>query len=263
MIKSLYDFQVVYPLDMLDTIESQSKDQRVTGVILDTRKINLDEYPDLKVISRVGVGLDNIDLKECKQRGIQVYNTPCEELYYAVAEFIVRQMLNLFITPRKCLSGMTVGIIGYGNIGTKLDDLLYGFGTRILWYDNDPILSPSGNNLYALLERADIVCVCISGNDCVLGKNEINILPFGTYVVNVARKGCVDTKILARALAMGGIGGYASDVDGGWTDSPWNMYGASLLRNVLLTPHIASSTREARQKMEEMAIDNLIRGLQE
>src|SRR4030066_794938 len=106
-------------------------------MILDTRLINLDDYPGLEIISRVGVGVDNIDLDECKRRGISVYITSCSELTNAVADFTVMQMLNLLnnSNPRECLQQKRVLIIGYGRIGQAVHSRLVSFNVGVVARD--------------------------------------------------------------------------------------------------------------------------------
>lgn len=253
--------------------------EAVKSVILDTRPFDVAQYPNLKVISRVGVGVDNIDLEECKKRNIKVYTTPCYELYQAVADFTIKQLLSLMSINklRDDLdgSGKNVVIIGAGNIGKEVGLLLEHFGCVVYYFDknmNSTDNTYSMNDLYEFLPQADIVSVHISGTDCVLGKKEIDVLKDGCYVLNMARQGCVDFEYIFKSI-VGGINiKYASDVDSyrgfsleavEFSCNFSSLVNYRVKQSILITPHIASKTVAARKAMENMALDNLVRGLSE
>ena len=233
------------------------KDEDTKGIILDTRKINLDEYLNLKVISRVGVGLDNIDLEECNKRRIKVYNTPCDELTNSVVEFTVMQILNFLRKNNDVLFNKTVGIIGKGRIGGRVFDIFYDAKmVRHLYYHDIKDIDKFSLNHCSketILQYSDIICVHISGNEEVIGEKEIKDMKREPIIVNMSRGGCVNLEAVYMALDEYKISGYITDVD----------IDAITVNGVLATPHIASDTIPARTAMEKMAVENLIKGLKE
>jgi len=229
----------------------------VEGVILDTRPFDIGQWPGLKVISRVGVGLDNIDLEACKERDIEVFNTPCVALTVAVAEFTLMLILRLLkgSLPARNLKRMSVGIIGYGRIGcyfrTLIGDVLH---CGVMVYDDD--LNITSHAKGDLLENCDIVTIHVSGDECVIGEEELELMKDGSYLINTARRGCIDEKAVAQALLNGKLAGFASDVN-------YKMLLRSHHQNVILTSHVAGATLEAREEMEEIAVENLLKGFKD
>jgi len=259
MIRILENLRIVKEEEIYDALLDVGLSSKTygtdKGVILDTRPFDVAEWSELKVISRVGVGLDNIDLEECKKRGVKVYTTPCRELTDAVVEFTIKLILDLMRSNAKGrnLSSMTVGVIGCGRIGERLAFSLIVFGCEVFMYD---VKNCFDRDLERLFERSDIVSIHVSGNDCVVGDKELLKMKIGSYLVNTARGGCIDETAVSRALRDGKLAGFASDVN-------HDFLVRSFDPNVILTPHIASSTVEARTAMERMAVSNLVKGLKE
>ena len=169
-------------------IKSQFPD-KIKGIILDTRKIDLNNYPNLRVISRVGVGLDNIDLDECKRRGIKVYNTPCYELTDSVAEFTIMQILNFLRSRKDVLFNKTVGIIGRGRIGGRVFNILFEatMVRNLYFYDsNIDTFTLYCINKESILQYSDIICMHISGSEEVIGEEEIALImkKIGKLIIN-------------------------------------------------------------------------------
>ena len=230
------------------------------------------ESSNLSVISRVGAGLSNIDLKAAEELGIKVCFTPAGPTT-AVAELTVGTMLILVRMVLQMdrdlhrnkwnkrigfqLEGKTVAIIGYGRIGKKVADLLQSFSVNIIVVDpyieedsvDYPILP-----LIEALPRADIITIHTSGEKCILGKSEFPILKMGVYLLNAARGGLVSESLLIEALNDGRVAS-------AWLDTfESEPYSGSLTdcENVILTPHVGSYTVECRAQMEGEAVDNLI-----
>jgi len=233
---------------------------RVDGIILDTRSIDLNDYLSLKVISRNGVGLDNIDLEECKKRNIIVKITDCEELSKAVAEHALYLILRLLKNKGAFLYNKTIGIIGLGRIGFTFYKMIkFLVGKYPITYDIRSAFDSDIIFKEKLLKYSDIVVICTSGNEEVIGQKEIDTMKQGSYIVNVAREKCVDDKVITSAILNGyKINGYASDVNGneeifhGLLEEKYN---------IIYTPHIASLP--AKVIMERQCVDNLIEGLKE
>lgn len=234
------------------------------------------EKSNLQIISRVGSGLSNVDLKAAEELGIKVYSTP-DGPTTAVAELTVGALLNLI---RMChqmdqdlhhgqwnkriglqLEGKNVAIIGFGRIGKKVASFLKPFGAKILivdpLYDNDD-QDCRGMSMSEALAKADIITIHSSGEACLLRKQEFSLLKKGVFILNASRGGVLSETDLINALDSG-------IVAGAWIDTfekepytgPLTSY-----KQVILTPHVGSYTLECRKKMEIDAVENLLRGLE-
>lgn len=249
----------------------------VIGLIagLETLDREVMESSGLKVISRCGSGLSNVDLEAAKELGVMVLSTPAAPVE-AVAEAAVGALLSMMrslcqmsdamrqkkwtkITGSQ-LQGKTALIIGFGRIGRRVAHLLKAFGAHII--AADPALSGSvdGVRIVSLddgLKCADIISLHSSGTKTILGGKEFGIIKKGAYVLNAARGELVDEKALASALRSRALGGAWLDV---FSQEP---YSGELcgLDNVMLTPHIGSYTRECRSAMELEAAENLLSAL--
>ena len=256
-----------------------------------TQSSPLSPQSSLKVISRCGVGLDNVDYKAAKRLGIKVFNTP-DALTLAVAELTVGLILNLLRKINQMdisikhskweklmgnlLSGKIVGIIGFGRIGRKVTELLKPFGCEIRYYDIEKELRDLGIKgfrdlgieglrdkdykrveLVELLKTSDIISIHVSSKEQIIGENEIRMMKKGAWLVNVSRGGVVDENALYRALKERYLAGAALDV---FEQEPYTGP-LQELNNVILTPHIGSYALEARIEMERQAVENLLKGL--
>lgn len=261
------------------------------GVIAGTEKLDaatLEKLNKLKVISRCGAGIDNVDIEAAAKLNIKVYNTP-DAPTLAVAELTIGLILNLLRKIEQMntaikngrweklmgnlLYGKEVGIIGFGRIGSMLAELLMLFGCEVRYYDirtegeglrtkgkgsrtQSSLLSPQHFQLDELLKDSDIISIHISSKEQIIGKNEIKQMKKGAWLVNVSRGGVVDEEALYQALKRGHLSGAALDV---FAQEP---YTGPLkdLDNVILTPHIGSYAKEARVKMEMETVENLLKG---
>ncbi len=255
----------------------------VDGVIAGTEKFTgtvMSESGNLKVISRVGAGLDSIDLDAAKKYQILVKNTP-ESPAVSVAEHTVALIFSLLknipqyneklrhrdysLQPSFLLSGKKVGIIGIGRIGSKVAAMLACIGCKILFYD--PYVTtgipPSWirmNTLEALVADSDIVTIHSTASPSGKPLIEEKLLSHakkGMIIINTARGSLIDEHALSASLESGQVTGAALDV---FSAEP---YTGELLKfsQVIVTPHVASNTTEARMQMEEEAVNNLIEGL--
>jgi len=253
----------------------------VKGIIAGTEPLDscaLNNLPWLKVISRCGVGTDNVDLEAAQRLGIKVYNTPYGPTL-PVAELTVGLILDLLrrITQMdrelrgrtwkkrmgNLLHGKKIGIVGFGRIGQKVAELLLPFGVEISYFDSCKVSckSPcSPQKLKTLLAWADIISLHLSPmkeTGPIITEQEIQLMKRGAWLVNVARGGVVDEEALYDALKEGHLAGAALDA---FDKEPYK--GAlCTLENVILTPHIGSYALEARVAMEKQAVENLIQGL--
>lgn len=260
------------------------------GLIAGTEPLTrdvLEANRDLRVISRVGAGMDNVDLEAAEELGVLVYRTPRGPAL-AVAELALGLVLDLLRgisrsdrrvrdgvwkkENGRLLSGKTVGIVGFGNVGRTFASLLAPFGCRVVVFD--PIIEPGESlgvsapgaelaaSLDALLAEADVVslhCALCEGTRDMLDAEAIARMKEGAVIVNTSRGGIVDEEVLAAALMSGRLAGAALDV---FADEP---YEGPLkdLDNVVLSPHVGSYAVEARLSMEADAVANLLKGLEE
>ncbi len=236
----------------------------------------LDVLPELKVISRCGTGMDNIDFAAAKTHGITVCNTP-DGPVAAVAELTIGLMLTLLrhvphqdrdirngIWKKRMgnlLAGKRIGIVGFGRIGKAVARLLEPFGVEIAYHDpfiedkNFPRLG-----LDALMNWADIItlhCAKPKNSGPLLDIGRLSLMQPGSFVINVARGGVIDEEALYGLLSAGHLGGAALDV---YAREPYKGP-LKTMDNVILTPHIGSYAREARIIMETDTVKNLLTAL--
>jgi glyoxylate reductase len=255
---------------------------KIDGAVMDTAG------SQLKVISQMAVGYDNIDIAAAKERGIPVGNTPgvlteaTADLAFALLLSAARRLQEGVDYIRSGqwqtwdpkallggdLSGATLGIIGLGRIGQAVARRASGFNMRIIAY------SPRGKaevaaqvnatliDLDTLLRESDYLSLHVplnSDTHHLINRDTLAKMKPTSIVVNTARGGVVDQKALYEALRNGVIGGAALDV----TDpEPIPLDDPMLtLKNALIVPHIGSASRWTRDQMASMAAENLIAGL--
>ncbi|VVB88576.1 Glyoxylate reductase [uncultured archaeon] len=252
----------------------------VMGIVAGTETLDAEiikKLTNLKVISRVGTGMDNVDLEAARSSGIKVFNTP-DGPTSAVAELTVGLMLDLLRMFSQMdrelrvgkwekrmgslLYGKNVGIVGFGRIGKKVAELLKPFGCEIAYTDpyvKDGLLGLKRLSLEELLCWADIISlhVSVKDNKPLIMEKEFKLIKKGSWLVNVSRGGVVDENALYGALKSYHLSGAALDV---FEHEP---YKGSLIEldNIILTPHIGSYARESRIEMEKQAVENLLSGL--
>jgi len=262
-------------------LASLLEEHRPTGLLAGTEPITravLTAAKDyLRVISRVGAGWDNVDHEAAAELGMAVYRTS-GVLTEAVAELTLGLMLaalrSITLQDRLLrqgtwqkrmgglLKGKTVGIIGFGAIGQRVGELVRAFDAKMVFYDPHPVEVAWARSvsLKELLEQADIITLHASGKQKILGAEELSwIGSRGVILINTARGEMIDEEALAASLQAGQIGCACLDVFG---EEPYRGSLCSM-DNLILTPHIGSYAREARQLMEETAIANLMQGLRE
>src|SRR5829696_267219 len=233
--------------------------------------------PDLKAIANMAVGTDNIDLEAAAERGIPVGNTPdvltdaTADLAFALLLALARHIPQSAAQVREGrwrtwepaaglgadLAGATLGIVGRGRIGDAVARRAEGFGMQVLASSRR-----SGVPLAELLERADFVslhCPLTPATRHLIGTDALARMKPTAYLVNTARGGVVDQAALRQALRDAEIAGAALDVtdpeplpaDDPLLDAP----------NLLVVPHVGSATVRTRERMAEMAVENLLAAL--
>lgn len=238
-----------------------------------TKKV-LSKAQRLQVISRIGVGLDNVDQPAARKLGIKVFNTP-GVLRDAVAELTIGLILaalrKITLSDRNMhqgkwskemgslLKGKTLGIVGFGNIGERVASLASAFGASIIFYDVRKLKKNKAKQVTfpKLIESADIITLHSSSQDCLINEKEIKALKQGVIIVNTARGRLIDEKALIKGLSSGKVSCAALDV---FEQEP---YKGELCKyeNVILTAHIGSYAKEARIMMERMAVENILKEL--
>ena len=247
----------------------------------------LESLPDIRVISNIAVGFNNIDIENASRLGILVTNTPgvltettadfAWTLLMAAARRVVEgdafarsgewKAWGLQMLLGNDIFGKTLGIIGFGRIGQAMARRAMGFSMRIQYFDTQPVppeAVPPGvkaANLDTLLATSDFISVHVPLlpetkhllNDTAFARMKPNCV-----VNNTARGPVVDEKAQARALTSSQIAGAGLDV---FEREPEIEPALLELKNVVLAPHIASASRETRLKMCMMAAENLIAGL--
>jgi len=240
-------------------------------------KTVFDCCPNLKAIARVGIGLDNVDLKAAKSYNILVSNTP-EAPTDAVSEMTVAAALTLSRNIYKSnslmhekkweksiskgLKNANIFIIGYGRIGKKTAEKFKIFGSNILIYD--PFLEPKIHNskfkqvsMEEGLKIADIITLHAAGDEEILSKNEFRIMKNGVIILNSSRGSLINEFALISSLNSGKVSQAWLDV---FDEEPY--YGKLTdYAQVLLTPHISTYTENCRKEMEVAAVNNLLRDL--
>ena len=264
--------------DVVSLLENHQPAGIIAGIEPLTERA-LKASKNLKVISRCGIGLDSVDLKAAELLGIEVLNTPDEptdavaELTIALSLSVLRKIPELDHGVREgnwkgqkgfLLKGKTVGIIGCGRIGSRVAFLFKAFGCSPVGYD--PYVKEHEiiemRDLDSIIRDSDILTLHIPLNDNtrnIISRERILEMKSGAVLINTARGGLVDEGALYESLSEGRLAGAGMDCFG------VEPYHGKLteLDNVVLTPHMGSSTYETRKKMEEKAVENLIKGLTE
>jgi D-3-phosphoglycerate dehydrogenase len=232
----------------------------------------LDAAPNLKVVGRAGIGVDNVDVKSATARGVVVMNTPygnaitTAEHAIAMMFALARQIPEASASTKAGkweknrfmgveLSGKTLGLVGCGNIGSIVADRAQGLKMRVIAYD--PYLTEKRAlelgvekvELDDLIARADIITLHTPLTDAtrnLLSREALARTKKGVRIINCARGGLVDESALADALKSGHVAGAALDVfeTEPATDSP--LFG---LENVVCTPHLGAATAEAQENV--------------
>ena len=236
----------------------------------------MDALPDLKVVSRCGVGMDNVDLKAAAKRGIAVCNTPdgptlaVAELTLGYALAMLRKVNQMDRELREgvwkkrmgnTLRGKKLGIVGFGRIGQAVASTFAPLGVEVAFND-----SFAASNLYRkmpvieLLEWVDILSLHCSksGGECsFFTAEQLGVMKPGSWVINASRGGILDEHALYEMLKSGHLAGAAIDV---FEQEPYDGP-LKEIDNVIITPHIGSYAMESRIQMEIDTIKNLVKAL--
>lgn len=251
------------------------------GIVAGVEPLNkrvIDNLPNLKCISRVGVGMDSVDVKYAKSKGIKVINTP-DGPTRAVAEFTLGLVFSLLrkipiahhnlkskIWKKETgnlLYDKKVGVIGLGRIGRMVSETFIKLGNKVIGYDLYPDIKWSKNNgitlkkIDEIMSSCDIITLHVPLNEdktFLIDKNLLLKMKPTSFLINASRGGVVDEDCLCDILGSNKISGAAIDV---FSKEPYE--GPLLnLDNVILTPHLGSYAAEGKLQMEIDAVMNLI-----
>lgn len=274
IIRSSRDPKVVIP-------QVQGYDYAFAGGEIWNKEV-FDACPSIKMLVRLGVGYDGINLQDATEAGVPVTYMPGVNAQ-SVAELAVALMLatgrqipqmNAKVHAAKrreaiyatnMLSGKTVGIMGCGNIGKAVVRMLKGFNCRILAYDvyqDETFAKEYGVeyvDLDSLLAQSDIVSVHLAlmpSTKHIINAESIAKMKDGAIVINTSRGGTIDSAALVEAIRSGKLGGAGLDVvedEGSGNAHPGEIFYD--LDNVILTPHVAGATHECFDAMMEHAVE--------
>lgn len=286
-IEKLGDF-TVYDRTTLEEIENRAYDCEIiftnkTALSMETLK----RLPKLKYIGVLATGYNVVDIKAASELGITVTNTPAYGTE-SVAQFVFALLLELchhvgehnkvvkegdwanckdfsfWNYPLIELSGKTMGIIGMGRIGTASSKIALAFGMNVLAYNPSKDKSLESDSfryveLDELYEKADVInlhCPLNDNTSGIINKKSISKMKRGVIIINTSRGPLIVEQDLADALNSGKVAGAAVDVlccEPALKSNPLMS-----AKNCLITPHIAWAPKESRQRLMDIAVDNLV-----
>lgn len=265
--KALTEEELIHEIKDVHILGIRSKTQVTKNVLNAARK--------LQAIGCFCIGVNQVDLKEATKKGVVVFNAPYSntrsvaELVISLSILLIRRIpdknkaahAGIWMKESKDsfeIRGKTLGIIGYGNIGSQVSVLAESLGMKVLFYDIETKL-PLGNaedakSLKELLNRSDVVTLHVpetSQTKNLINKNSLKHFKKGAILLNYARGEVVDLAALQKSILAGDIGGAAVDVYPWEPEKNGDLFETPLqnLPNVILTPHIGGSTEEAQQNI--------------
>ncbi|MDX1570169.1 MAG: phosphoglycerate dehydrogenase [Xanthomonadales bacterium] len=241
--------------------------------------------PRLNAVGCFCIGTNQVDLEAAQLQGVPVFNAPFSNTR-SVAELVLAEVVMLMrgVPQRNAaahrghwlksasgsheIRGKTLGIIGYGHIGTQLGVLAEALGMQVIYFDIAEKL-PLGNasacpSLTNLLRRADVVSLHVPQTELtekMIGHEELNSMRQDSFLINASRGSVVDIDALADALDRGHLAGAAIDVFPSEPKSNQDIFESRLrgMDQVLLTPHVGGSTEEAQQNIAQEVASKLVR----
>jgi len=264
----------VLPLDRLDAPRED-----VEGLIVANEPVALDLLPALRIVANFGVGYDRVDAAELARQGIVLTNTPgvltdaTADLTFSLILATRRHVVDADRRLRAGqwggswseggladeVTGSTLGIVGLGRIGSAVARRALGFELSVLYTQRSPVTTELGDyrELDALLSESDMVSIhapLTAATAGLIDARRLALLRDGACLVNTARGEIVDEEALVAELVSGRIRA-GLDVFAHEPHVPPELLG---LPNVVLTPHIGSATRQTREAMTRLVVDNLL-----
>ena len=270
-----------------DELEKKLQSTHIIGIRSRTelRRSLLLKTPKLFAIGCFSIGTNQVDIQDAKMLGIPVFNAPFSNTR-SVAELVIAEIIMLMrgIPEKNALAhqkiwmksfnnsveirGKTLGIVGYGHIGTQVAILAESLGMNIIYYDIEKKLSLGNSkpvsSLNDLLKMADTVTVHVPLTDLtrkMISKEQIALMKDGSCLINASRGDVLDYKAVAEALGSKHLAGVAADVfpeEPASNDKPF-VNDLQDFNNVILTPHIAGSTLEALANIGLEVAEKLVR----
>ena len=280
--------------DLITEVNTQNIEIILVRSATNVRKEVVDSCPNLKLIGRGGVGMDNIDVEYARDKGVTVINTPASSSQ-SVAELVMGQLFSIsrslqdsykniesgdFSNLKKKyakgieLRGKTLGIIGFGRIGQSLASYALGAGMDVLVSDHNCLTSdikvPIGKkhittfsitpklDMQELLENSDFISIHVpkqKDGSAVITQKEFSIMKKGVRIVNSARGGVINENDLLSALNSGQVAAAALDV---YENEPTPKKELLSHPNIACTPHIGAATLEAQDRIGEELADLII-----
>jgi glyoxylate reductase len=268
--------------DELDDVEVATLDEArpdVEALIVANEPVPLDRFPAVRVVANFGVGYDRIDVAGCAAKGVTVTNTPgvldaaTADLAFGLMMAVRREIVVADRFVRSAgwsgswsesglaeeLSGSTLGIVGLGRIGSALARRARGFDLRVLYTQRRRTESELGEftELDELLAESDLVSLhapLTPDTEGLIDARRLRLLRDGAVLVNTSRGEIVDERALVAELVSGRISA-GLDVFAHEPEVPAELLE---LPNVVLTPHIGSATRQTREAMTRLVVDNIL-----
>lgn len=267
-----------------DAIEALAAEHRPAAIMTNWAEVSakaIAACPDLQVVARIGVGLDNIAVDAATARGVWVTNVPdycVEEVSDHAVGLVLAWARGIATFAREVRAGrwepasarlrrvstLTIGVLGYGRIGRATARKLAAFGCAVLACDvgpfaSDGVAQPVGRA--ELLARADVVIVHVPLTPTtyhLLDAATFALMKPGAFLVNVSRGAVVDTAALMDALASGRLSGAGLDVLEGEPQVPEALRGRD---DVILTPHVAFSSETSLAELRQRVAEEVVRVL--
>ena len=280
--------------DLINEVNSQNIEMILVRSATTVRKEVVDACPNLKLIGRGGVGMDNIDVDYAREKGITVINTPASSSQ-SVAELVMGQLFSIsrslqdsfknmengdFSQLKKKfakgveLRGKTLGIIGFGRIGQSLASYALGAGMDVIASDRNTnkvkievaigasnsttVEITTTTSLEELISKSDYISIHVpkqADGSAVITEKEFNLMKKGVRIVNSARGGVINEEDLLNALNSGKVAAAALDV---YENEPSPRKDLLNHPNIACTPHIGAATLEAQDRIGEELADLII-----
>ena len=252
---------------------------------LPLREAELQQLPHLRMVAVAATGVDNIDLVYCRKHGIAVSNVR-DYAVNSLAEHVLMLILALrrnligyhadvnrgkwqrakqfclLDRPIHDIAGTTLGIVGHGFLGKAVARLAHAVGMRVLLSERKGAMDTRDGRVPfgEMLEQSDVItlhCPLTAETKDLIGAREFELMKSWALLINTARGGLVNEQALLEAIKTGSIAGAAVDVLSREPPADGNVLLNEDLPNLIVTPHIAWSSREAMQTLADQLIDNL------
>ena len=280
--------------DLINEVNSQNIEMILVRSATTVRKEVVDACPNLKLIGRGGVGMDNIDVDYAREKGITVINTPASSSQ-SVAELVMGQLFSISRSLQESfknmengdfsqlkkkfakgveLRGKTLGIIGFGRIGQSLASYALGAGMDVIASDRNTntvkievaigasnsttVEITTTTSLEELISKSDYISIHVpkqADGSAVISEKEFNLMKKGVRIVNSARGGVINEEDLLNALNSGKVAAAALDV---YENEPSPRKDLLNHPNIACTPHIGAATLEAQDRIGEELADLII-----